>query len=168
MNNQFLQKKIVQVSIVSGVLFFILGNQPILKYVSDVIKKTFNIQISGTSLILVHSVLFSLFVGLLTYYVFNPIVSSDLLKEGQQPKKQLCLANYKSIVVNGEVQCYWSGSGTHTMKTTKARIKGDKVKHPFNTIYPQCNPYDRAKEVGGNGECNEGEMCNGQTCVKKP
>ncbi len=165
MNNQFLQKKIVQVSIVSGVLFFILGNQPILKYVSDVIKKTFNIQISGTSLILVHSVLFSLFVGLLTYYVFNPIVSSYSLKEGQG---KLCLANYKSIVVNGEVQCYWSGAGKPTMKKWKKRTSGVTAKHPFNTIYPSCNPYDTIKEVGGNGECNEGEMCNGQTCVKKP
>ena len=67
-------EKTVQVSFVSGVLFFLIAHKDVLKMVSDLIKKTINVKIEGNYLLTLHSVLFAVLVGFLTYNVFVPLL----------------------------------------------------------------------------------------------
>ena len=84
MLNEVFSEKTAQVSLVSGVLFFILGSTDSSKMVSDFMKKTLNVSLSGTPLLVFNSVLFALLVGLLTFNVFRPILGWNA--EGQADK----------------------------------------------------------------------------------
>ena len=68
------REKTVQVSFVSGVLFFIIAHQNVLKMMSDLVKNTLNISLNGNYLLALHSVLFAVLVGFLTYNVFVPLL----------------------------------------------------------------------------------------------
>ena len=82
MFHQLLQEKTAQVSFVSGVLFFVIASQPVFKFVEDLLKKTLKITLQGNSLLLLHSVLFAVLVGLLTFHVFRPLLGWNSV-EGQ-------------------------------------------------------------------------------------
>lgn len=83
MFHQLLQKKTAQISFVAGVLFFIIASQPVFKFVEDLLKKTLNVTLRGNSLLLVHSVLFAVLVGIVTSYIFFPLFGGTFL-EGQR------------------------------------------------------------------------------------
>ena len=74
MFNEVFSEKTAQVSLVSGVLFFIIASRPVFKMVEDLMKKTLNISLKGVPQLVFHSLLFSLLVGLLTFFVFRPIL----------------------------------------------------------------------------------------------
>lgn len=82
MFDRLIGEKTAQVSIVSGVLFFIIGSSSAFKFVEELLKKTLNVSLKGTSLLLLHSVLFAVLVAVLTYHVFRPLLGWNGL-EGQ-------------------------------------------------------------------------------------
>jgi hypothetical protein len=76
--NNLLNEKIVQISIVGGILFYILAEPSVFAFVEDLLKKvgsTFNMNINlqGHNLLIFHSVVFAILMGLSVKYVFEPI-----------------------------------------------------------------------------------------------
>ncbi|MBG01380.1 MAG: hypothetical protein CL470_03835 [Acidimicrobiaceae bacterium] len=74
-------EKIVQVSLVGGVLFYLLANDQVFNYVADLMKKvgkaigvSFNLE--GNNLVMFHSLVFSVLLGLSIQYIFEPLFYS--------------------------------------------------------------------------------------------
>jgi hypothetical protein len=74
MFNDLLKEKTVQVSVVSGLLFFLIAHKDVLKMVSDLVKKTLDVNLNGNYLLAIHSALFAVFVGILTHYALVPLL----------------------------------------------------------------------------------------------
>lgn len=73
-----LKEKIIQVSIVSGILFYILAEPSVFAFVETIIKKlgkliNINIELKGHNLLIFHSVVFSVLMGVSIKYVFEPL-----------------------------------------------------------------------------------------------
>ena len=73
-----LTEKIIQVSLIGGILFFILATPSIFEFMHDLLKKVgsmvnLNINLTGQDLLIFHSVVFALFMGISVKYVFEPI-----------------------------------------------------------------------------------------------
>ena len=71
-------EKIVQISIISGILFFIVANPVIFKFVERVITEVFscvgfNIVLKDEKLLIFHSLVFAVLMGLSTKYLFSRI-----------------------------------------------------------------------------------------------
>ena len=81
MLKELFQEKTVQVSFVSGLLFFLIAHKDVLKMVSDLVKKSLNVSLNGNYLLALHSALFAVLVGFTTHYAFSPLL--DLNAEGQ-------------------------------------------------------------------------------------
>lgn len=76
--NNILNEKIVQISIVGGILFYILAEPAVFAFVEDLLKKVgnafnMNINLQGHNLLIFHSVVFAILMGLSVKYVFEPI-----------------------------------------------------------------------------------------------
>lgn len=73
-----LKEKIIQVSIVSGILFYILAEPSVFAFVETLIKRlgkiiNINIELKGHNLLIFHSVVFSILMGFSIKYVFEPL-----------------------------------------------------------------------------------------------
>lgn len=73
-----LNEKIIQVSLIGGILFYILATPEIFAFMENVLKKlgsmfNININLTGRNLLIFHSVVFSIFMGISVKYVFEPI-----------------------------------------------------------------------------------------------
>jgi len=73
-----LNEKIVQISIVSGILFYILAEPSVFAFVEDLLKKlgaliSVPINLQGHNLLIFHSVVFAVLMGLSVKYVFEPV-----------------------------------------------------------------------------------------------
>ena len=71
-------EKIVQVSLVGGVLFYLLANDEVFNIVADLIKKFgvaagMSLNLEGNNLVLFHSVIFAGLLGLSINYIFEPL-----------------------------------------------------------------------------------------------
>jgi len=72
-------EKIVQISIISGILFYIVANPVIFKFVERVITEVFscvgfNIVLKDEKLLIFHSLVFAVLMGLSTKYLFSRII----------------------------------------------------------------------------------------------
>jgi hypothetical protein len=77
-----LNEKIVQISIVSGILFYILAEPSVFAFVEDLLKKlgaliSVPINLQGHNLLIFHSVVFAVLMGLSVKYVFEPVFSKN-------------------------------------------------------------------------------------------
>ena len=84
-----LNEKLVQVSIVSGILFFIVAHPEVFAFVEKLVKQVgrmvgVSIYLKGTNLLIFHSLVFSVLVGFAVKYVLEPIFYEDngLFKNG--------------------------------------------------------------------------------------
>ena len=73
-----LNEKTVQISIVSGILFYILAEPSVFAFVEDLLKKlgaliSVPINLQGHNLLIFHSVVFAVLMGLSVKYVFEPV-----------------------------------------------------------------------------------------------
>ena len=71
-------EKIIQISIVSGILFYILAEPSVFAFVEDLLKKvgamiSVPITLQGHNLLIFHSVVFAILMGLSVRYVFEPL-----------------------------------------------------------------------------------------------
>ena len=76
--SNLLNEKIVQVSVVSGILFYILAEPSVFAFVEDLLKKvgamiSVPINLQGHNLLIFHSVVFAVLMGLSVRYVFEPL-----------------------------------------------------------------------------------------------
>ena len=77
-----LNEKIVQVSLVGGILFYILATPEIFAFMEDLLKKVgvmvgVKIDLTGHNLLIFHSVVFALLMGISVKYVFEPLFYSN-------------------------------------------------------------------------------------------
>ena len=73
-----LNEKIVQISLVGGILFYILATPEIFAFMEDLLKKlgvmvNVKIDLTGHNLLIFHSVVFALLMGISVKYVFEPL-----------------------------------------------------------------------------------------------
>jgi len=76
--SNILNEKIVQISVVSGILFYILAEPSVFAFVEDLLKKvgamiSVPINLQGHNLLIFHSVVFAALMGLSVRYVFEPL-----------------------------------------------------------------------------------------------
>tara|TARA_B100000427_G_scaffold322688_1_gene325046 strand:+ start:820 stop:1134 length:315 start_codon:yes stop_codon:yes gene_type:complete len=83
-----LNEKLVQVSIVSGILFFIVAHPEVFAFVEKLVKQVggmvgVSINLKGTNLLIFHSLVFAILVGFAVKYVLEPIFyeSNGLFQE---------------------------------------------------------------------------------------
>lgn len=74
-----LNEKVVQVSLVSGVLFFILANTKTFDMVQKLLEKLlsmvgFDAKLKGTALLTFHSLVFAILLWVVLTYVLTPVV----------------------------------------------------------------------------------------------
>ena len=74
-------EKIVQVSLVGGVLFYLLANKSVFNFVGDLLKKVgtqigMTINLEGKNLVMFHSLVFAALLGLAINYIFEPLFYS--------------------------------------------------------------------------------------------
>ena len=72
-------EKIVQISIISGILFYIVAHPIIFKFVERVITEVFScvgftIVLKDEKLLIFHSLVFAVLIGLSTKYLFSRII----------------------------------------------------------------------------------------------
>ena len=75
----FFSEKLVQISLVSGVLFYVVANPAIFDMVEKVLKKSlavvgFNVNLKGEKLLMFHSLVFAVLMGVTVKYVFAPLM----------------------------------------------------------------------------------------------
>ena len=76
--SNLLNEKIIQISVVSGILFYILAEPSVFAFVEELLKKVggminFPINLQGHNLLIFHSVVFASLMGLSVRYVFEPL-----------------------------------------------------------------------------------------------
>ena len=74
-------EKIFQVSLVGGVLFYLLANKQVFNFVGDLLKKIgsqvgMSLNLEGNNLVLFHSLVFASILGLAINYIFEPLFYS--------------------------------------------------------------------------------------------
>ena len=80
--SNILNEKIVQISVVSGVLFYILAEPSVFAFVEDLLKKlgaaiNVPINLQGHNLLIFHSFVFAGLMGVSVKYVFEPLFYSN-------------------------------------------------------------------------------------------
>ena len=80
--SNILDEKIVQLSVVGGVLFYILAEPAVFAFVEDLLKKlgamiNVPIELKGHNLLIFHSIVFAILMGISIKYVFEPIFYSN-------------------------------------------------------------------------------------------
>ena len=78
-------EKIVQVSLVSAVLFFIVANPSVFELVDSNLRNLgsvvgVNLNLRGNGLLILHSLVFAVFVGVTIRYVFDPLFQKELVQ----------------------------------------------------------------------------------------
>ena len=73
-----LNEKIVQISLVGGILFYILAEPSVFAFVEDLLKQLGSlinvpINLQGHNLLIFHSVVFAILMGISVKYVFEPV-----------------------------------------------------------------------------------------------
>tara|TARA_B100001094_G_scaffold329787_1_gene393356 strand:- start:744 stop:1028 length:285 start_codon:yes stop_codon:yes gene_type:complete len=74
-------EKIVQVSLVGGVLFYLLANDQVFNFVGGMLKKVgqsigMSLNLEGNNLVMFHSLVFGVLLGLSIQYIFEPLFYS--------------------------------------------------------------------------------------------
>ncbi len=75
-------EKVVQISLVGGILFYILATPEIFAFVEDLLKKLGNIvniaiEFKGHNLLIFHSVVFAVLMGLSVKYILEPMFNEN-------------------------------------------------------------------------------------------
>jgi|TARA_B110000967_G_C18810717_1_gene523427 hypothetical protein len=76
--SDILNEKVFQISVLSGILFYILAEPKVFEFVEENIKKlgsmvNIPINLEGHNLLIFHSIVFAALMGLSVKYVFEPL-----------------------------------------------------------------------------------------------
>lgn len=75
---EVLDEKTIQISLIGGILFFILSQPATYDYVSNLLKKLgtmigYSINLQGNNLIILHSIVFAILLSLSVKYILEPL-----------------------------------------------------------------------------------------------
>tara|TARA_B100001094_G_C17923682_1_gene667204 strand:+ start:195 stop:770 length:576 start_codon:yes stop_codon:yes gene_type:complete len=161
MFDKVLDEKTVQVSFVSGIVFFLLANQPVLKFVEDLLKKCINVKLTGNMLLLLHSVVFAVLVGVISFYVYQPVRAQlnnmFFLHEGQAPSDNPCGPGMTFDTSSQECVVDPNPPMDAPPSPDDAGYGIPKNTTPLSP----CVNYDPNIPGSGNAQCMDGEMCAG-------
>ena len=78
--SSFFSEKLVQISLVSGVLFYIVANSATFSFVEKLLKQVLgvvgiNMSLKGEKLLIFHSLVFATLMGFVVKYVFTPLMA---------------------------------------------------------------------------------------------
>ena len=76
----FFSEKLVQISLISGVLFYIVANSTTFLIVEKLLKKVLglgglNVSLKGEKLLIFHSLVFAILLGISVKYIFSPLIN---------------------------------------------------------------------------------------------
>jgi hypothetical protein len=76
--SKILNEKVFQISVLSGILFYILAEPKVFEFVEENVKKlgamvNIPVNLEGHNLLIFHSVVFATLMGLSVKYVFEPL-----------------------------------------------------------------------------------------------
>ena len=145
MFDEIFNEKTAQVSIASGFLFFVIAHENVLKAVSDFLKSKLKINLTGSPLLLFHSVLFAFLVGVINYYIFRPLMAYS---EGQA-----CAAGFEKDENDECVMKGTANASANTANTANTNMVQDEVPCQLNA------------DCDAAGLTNH--MCNGVKCVPR-
>tara|TARA_B110000881_G_C18265908_1_gene360299 strand:- start:26 stop:310 length:285 start_codon:yes stop_codon:yes gene_type:complete len=79
-----INEKIVQVSLVSAVLFYFVANPALFQFVDSNLQKFgamvgLNLDFEGQALLILHSLVFAVLVGITIRFVFEPLMKRKLV-----------------------------------------------------------------------------------------
>jgi len=74
-------EKLVQISLVGGVLFYVVANSTTFKFVEELLQKIGSVvglsfKLQGTNQMIFHSLVFAVLLGLCVKYIFEPLMSA--------------------------------------------------------------------------------------------
>ena len=77
-------EKIVQVSLVSAVLFYFVANPALFQFVDTNLQKLgsmvgLNLKLEGQALLILHSLVFAVLVGVTIRFIFEPLMKRKLV-----------------------------------------------------------------------------------------
>ena len=77
--SNILNQRLVQLSLVSGVLFYIVANPALFDFVRKTVQKAFaviniNIKFDGVKLLLFHSSVFALLFWMVSHFLLDPVL----------------------------------------------------------------------------------------------
>ena len=67
-------EKLVQIAVVAGVLFYVVANPAVFKFVDENLKKLVNLSLSGNNLLIFHSFVYAVLLVIAVKYIFNPLM----------------------------------------------------------------------------------------------
>ena len=68
-------EKLVQIAVVAGVLFYVVANPAVFKFVDSNLKKLVNLNLSGNNLLIFHSFVYAVLLVVAVNYLFDPLMS---------------------------------------------------------------------------------------------
>ena len=82
--SELFNEKLVQVSLVAAVLFWIVANPAVFGFVDNTLQRLgstvgFNLRLQGQGLLIFHSLVFAALMGLSVRYVFEPVFNKSLV-----------------------------------------------------------------------------------------
>ena len=72
-------EKLVQIALVGGLLFFVVANPAIFRFVDNTLQRVgnvfgLNLKVTGTNALVLHSVVFSVLLVVSVRYILNPVM----------------------------------------------------------------------------------------------
>lgn len=67
-------EKLVQIAVVAGVLFYVVANPAVFKFVDSNLKKLVNLNLNGNNLLIFHSFVYSALLVVAVKYIFDPLM----------------------------------------------------------------------------------------------
>ena len=68
-------EKLVQIAVVAGILFYVVANPAVFKFVDENLKKLVNLNLSGNNLLIFHSLVYAVLLVVAVKYLFDPLMS---------------------------------------------------------------------------------------------
>ena len=68
-------EKLVQIAVVAGILFYVVANPAVFKFVDSNLKKLVNLNLSGNNLLIFHSLVYAVLLVVAVKYLFDPLMS---------------------------------------------------------------------------------------------
>ena len=73
-------EKLVQIALVGGVLFYVVANPTVFKFVEELLQKIggvvgLSFKLQGTNLLIFHSLVFAVLLGLCVKFIFEPLMT---------------------------------------------------------------------------------------------
>jgi len=68
-------EKLVQIAVVAGVLFYVVANPAVFKFVDSNLRKLVNLNLSGNNILIFHSFVYAVLLVVAVKYIFDPLMS---------------------------------------------------------------------------------------------